>query len=268
MFMTFLTSNHKLRTGKTRSYSDQAGISLLLAILILSAITAVAFSLATIVFIEVRSSGDVIRTEPALYATMGVTEEALFQYKRFIDYTNVSNGFDVPSCQPTSAAVCNLNGVVMTLPGSQPLAFDDSPRVQVVQPGETVVLPLYYPATNFNQIYSSIRFEILPTSVDGLDINFNETDINGNTTAEFKKPITLQAGDAAYTFNNFSDGLQYDLVLTNTSSSQDISVSIASTKLDGTTPSGLPFLGEQVLRIKANYQDLLTRTYEVRIPIP
>jgi len=44
----------------------QSGVTLLLAILILSSIMAISFSLATILFVEIRTSGDFIRTEPAI----------------------------------------------------------------------------------------------------------------------------------------------------------------------------------------------------------
>ncbi|HVY68054.1 MAG TPA: hypothetical protein VHA30_04145 [Patescibacteria group bacterium] len=61
---------------------DQAGVTLLLAILILSSILAISFSLATVMFIEIRASGDLLRTEPALYAANGIGEEAIFNVKR------------------------------------------------------------------------------------------------------------------------------------------------------------------------------------------
>src|SRR3989338_7787337 len=60
----------------------QAGVTLLLALLVLSAILAIRFSLATILLTEVKSSGDLIRTEPAFYAAEGITEEALYKIKR------------------------------------------------------------------------------------------------------------------------------------------------------------------------------------------
>jgi len=64
------------------SVNSQAGVTLLLALLVLSAILAISFSLATILLTEVRSSGDLIRTEPAFYAAEGITEEALYKIKR------------------------------------------------------------------------------------------------------------------------------------------------------------------------------------------
>lgn len=71
-------TNYKLQITKPR----QAGVTLLLAILVLSSILAISFSLATILFIEVRNSGDLIKTEPAFYAANGVGEQAIFNVKR------------------------------------------------------------------------------------------------------------------------------------------------------------------------------------------
>ncbi len=68
---------------------------MLLAIVILSSVMAISFSLATILFIEVRTSGDLLKTEGALYAAGGVGEEAFFNIKRQVPYgtytTNFSN---------------------------------------------------------------------------------------------------------------------------------------------------------------------------------
>ncbi len=57
----------------------------MLAVLVLAGITAIAFSVAAIVFVEIRASGDLLRTEPALYAVQSVTEEALYSSTRNID---------------------------------------------------------------------------------------------------------------------------------------------------------------------------------------
>jgi len=54
----------------------------LLSILVLSAIMAISFSLATIIFIEVRTSGDLVRTEGAIFGADAVSEQVLFKVKR------------------------------------------------------------------------------------------------------------------------------------------------------------------------------------------
>lgn len=60
----------------------QQGITLLLAILVLSAILSITFSLATILFIEVRSSADLLKSEGSLYGASSIVEQAIFNIKR------------------------------------------------------------------------------------------------------------------------------------------------------------------------------------------
>lgn len=247
---------------------NQAGVTLMLAILILSALTAIAFSLATIVFIEIKSSGDALRTEPAMYATIGVTEEALFQYKRFIDPDVY--GFNVVQCSSDSkeAHLCDLNNVNLTMPGDQPIMYDESPRIEVIPKGTTKALPMYS-ANNFDKQYESVIVEMLPigSGVD-LQVSFTKTDTFGTVTNIPDTPVTISEGGTPFEYTAFSGAGQYDLVLDNSKNEKnDVSVSITTTRVRSAQPAGLPFLGEQVLRIVADHLGL-TRTYQVRIPIP
>lgn len=246
----------------------------MLAVLVLSAVIAVAFSLATIVFIEIKSAGDALRTEPAVYATIGVTEEALFQYKRFItpgDY----NGFDVPSCQPEELQVCNVNNVLLEMPGVQPILYDDSPRIQVIPKQTKLSLPMYGADNSFDKQYSEVTVEMLPTgngpTVD-LIVNLNKTEEDGTVIEGVIPNTTVFEGSPPFYFPSFDLHGQYDLILDNRGNDSDVTVSITTTRAGTTgdpdpTPDGFPFTGEQVLRIKAQHQGL-TRTYQVRIPIP
>jgi hypothetical protein len=262
--MTFQHSQNNL----SHRNEKQAGVTLMLAILILSALTAVAFSLATIVFIEIKSSGDALRTEPAMYATIGVTEEALFQYKRFIDPDVY--GFDVVQCTSDSkeAHLCDLNNVTLTMPGDQPITYDESPRIEVIPKGTTKALPMYS-ANNFDKQYESVTVEMLPigSGVD-LQVSFTKTDTFGTVTNIPATPVTISEGGSPFEYTAFSGSGQYDLVLDNSQNAKaDVSVSITTTRVRSAQPDGLPFLGEQVLRIEADHLGL-TRTYQVRIPIP
>lgn len=237
----------------------------MLAVLVLAAITAVAFSLATIVFIEVRSAGDAARTEPALYATLGVTEEALFQYKRAYDPI-VGLQMNVPTCAPSSQNICNLNGVTLSMPGTQPIAFDNSPREEFIGAGVTKVLPMYVVNNYDDQQYQFVQVDVLPNTSDaGVDISTNIYE------SDQIDPIPGFSGTASpgspFSSSGFQSSGQYELIITNQSSTQDLNVSITTTRVGNAQPGGLPYIGEQVLRIMANYVGL-TRTYQVRIPIP
>lgn len=242
----------------------QTGISLLLAVLVLAAITAVAFSLATIVFIEIRSAGDSSRTEPALYATLGVTEEALFQYKR-LSNPSEGGGLDVPSCLPKDLNICSLNGVLLSMPGNQPIAFDESPRVEYVPRGVTKTIPMYL-ANDYTQQYATLKLDLLPNETNqAIKTSFQITK-DDQTEPDLCCNATVEVG-TQYVYTDFQTEGQYDLILENPSADQDLAVSISTVRVGKLTPSGLPFVGEQVLRIMADYAGL-TRTYQVRIPIP
>lgn len=108
---------NKLKTIKAL-VSNQDGVTLLLGILILASITAISFSLATIAFVEIRSSADVVRSEPALYVIQGQIEEAIFKVKRGI--TSNFNGMDFTSFNAnfgdctTASAVKTINSVKAT----------------------------------------------------------------------------------------------------------------------------------------------------------
>ncbi|MBL8029796.1 MAG: DUF2341 domain-containing protein [Candidatus Doudnabacteria bacterium] len=87
---------------KNSVLKNQAGVTLMLSVLVLSAILAIAFSLATVTFVEIRSSGDLIRTEPAYYSAESVSEEALFKIKRNLSdqqlaYNSSLNNVDLSS---------------------------------------------------------------------------------------------------------------------------------------------------------------------------
>ncbi len=277
--MTYQTTMIKY-TSKT---SNQDGISLMLSILVLAAITAISFSLTTIVFIELKSSSDVVKSEPALYATLGATEEALFQYKRYVnerdDGVPVEPLIDVPSCMPKELLVCKLGGVEISFPvyppyqSTQPIEFDDPVRLETVYAGATNVIPLYQ-VNDFTLQYNKLELQRVPTnnannllmSVRGLSENPSGADhilMDG---------VKLNEVDGIYSITGFLSGYQYELSLKNDvalgEDPENIQVSISSFDSGG-SPKGLPFIGKKVLKIRADSPGLVTsRTYKVYIPVP
>ncbi len=264
--MTSLITKNKI------NYSKQQGVSLMLSILVLSAITAIAFSLAAIVLVELRSSGDVLRTEPALYATLGASEEALFQYKRFVNDRedgSTVNTLNIATCFPANQNICQLGNVALTFPGTQPLQFDNTPRVETVYAGTVTKIPLYT-LNNFNLQYGKIVLQIVPNGTTAsLAVNMVKTAIDGTVTDPLFTPsYSITSASSPLQLTSFVGNNQYDLVLDNTANStQNILVSISSYDTNSTTPKGLPFIGQQVLKITADYLGL-TRVYTIKIPIP
>lgn len=279
--MMFHTSHKKLK-----NYENQTGVSLMLAVLILSAITAVSFSVATIVFIEIRSSGNSLRTEPNLYATLGVTEEALFQYKRGYEPNpdSIIPEFDVPNCGgPNGSNVCFINNVTLTLPPPQPLEFDTNPRVEYIAPNSTKIIPMYR-NLKFQQEYSQIDMQVFPNQSDTeLEVLYVKTNAQGikqcypgGTGDPWPCDVTsiVPIAPDKYTFNGFTPGNQpdadqFELTIKNNSLTQGVSVSIITKRYNALPgePDGLPFTAKKVLRIVADYLGL-TRSYQVEIPTP
>ncbi len=248
----------------------------MLAVLILSALTAIAFSMAAIVFIEIRTSGDTLRTEPALYATLGITEETLMQNKTNFTPTSLGDlnmvaASPYSGCAPVSKNVCTLNNVTLQFPGTQPIQFDQSPLIQVVQPREKITLPMYTPQS-FDKQYGRMVISIIPTETDeDLTITLTKTDL-ANVKTVVIDHVDIDDLSAPLVFTNFQSDAQYDLELYNCGTSSGpctsddaLIASIDTYDVNSTTAKGLPFIGKKVFKILANYLGL-SRSYIVKIP--
>lgn len=266
-----------------QSSQNQSGVSLMLALLVLAAITAISFSLATIVFIELRASRDLIRSEPNLYATLGVTEEALFQYKRYVnerdDGTTVPT-LDVSTCTTTDSDavparenVCRLGKVSLVLPlqasgERQPINFDQTPKIVTLFAGETKVLPLYS-LNDFSLQYGRITLQRVPVGNTGrLLVSLRSIPQDPEQAETVSVAQNLSEGPPL-TLNSFFGGFQYELIIKNEDLVNNVQVNIASFGPSGNQndPRGLPFIGQKVLKVVADYLGL-TRTYTVYIPVP
>lgn len=143
--------------------TSQRGVTLLLSLLVLSTIMAIVFSLATILLIEVRSSGDLVRTEGAYYGTDGLSEQVLFNYKR------------------------NLPAGAMTYASAIGNASLPAPVVNTISdPLQQVTVPVntFTNSTNIYPLYDASSGPSLPASnYGGVKISYVET---GNTN-----PLTV-----------------------------------------------------------------------------
>lgn len=256
--------------------NTQSGVSLMLSVLVLAAITAISFSLATIVFIELRASGDVVRSEPSLYATLGITEEALFQYKRFVNERSgggTVETLNVETCYPAKQAVCELGDV--TFDAGQDvelLSYDDPTKIQTVLAGETITLPLFDNINSYEPVYKQIELEMVPANHNqrlGVKIrSIRESD--GYTWYSYEGELT--EGQPMTRTEMSLDNHQHDLILDNSEgmgnvfyTPENFLVSIKSTDVNG-NPKGLPFIGRKVLKVVADHLGI-TRTYLVDIPV-
>ena len=279
-----ITQELKKYTSKLMTHPDsESGISLMLSVLVLTAITAIVFSFVTIVFIELRASSDLLKSEPALYATLGVTEEALFQYKRYVNDGPNGEIYNVPFCTPEDFGarqynICDINGVTLTMPpgdnnDTQPLDFDTPIKVQTVFAGEVLTIPLYVvdpPDQQYIAQYRNITFEAVPSG----NLGKLQYEIKAIPRSDDIPPSPVCQGDisensAPISCSSISqDGFQYELIFDNSGSEENFQISIQAESAETRgVLKGLPFVGKKVLRVVADYLGI-TRNYYVFIPVP
>jgi len=253
--------------SRPRHKPKQDGVTLLLAVLVLAAITAIAFSLAAIITVEIRSSGDVLRTEPALYAVQGVTEEAFFKYTRAVsdsalDIATGDVAGDNTGCSSTASNVCVINGVSLNNPVPAARQLDPAPRVDVVAPSAANRYLFVDPnkPNDFGQAYSSISVTEL-NSILGVSAVFSKCcDSSGNKIAVRTDSLSQNSKDTL----SISDTGQYDMLIQNPSSTVPLLIQV-----DGQMTSDgshqIPLIAQHVLDITASYLGL-TRKYTINIP--
>jgi hypothetical protein len=289
MFTEFIIKNKK--------FQNQQGVTLLLAIMLLAAIMAISFSLTTILFIEIRSSSDLLKTEGSLYGATGVGEQALFNLKR---QACVGNS---PSCYIT-----NFNNNV-SLKGSPELVTSNTPIFtdkSVV--GENFITTQnrydfcgtnsYYDPTglvlgcSFGRV--TVNYITTNANTDPLNVYLCEWDPNSAYTgsapcSENSVPkktywlapcspncgTNIQQADGSVqltpTVNSVSFSLdsakQQELVIVNPSSSNDVYFSVITYAPDNVTPKGLPFVGKTSINISTQ-NGSVGRKVQVNVPNP
>jgi hypothetical protein len=255
---------------RKQNNEPQAGVSLLLAILVLSAILSISFSLASVLLIEIKSSGDLLRTEPSLYAAQAITEESIFKIKRKTGVSIAASTIGTVSVSaPAESTTSTPAQTVKILPGgsftstaARYLIFDpanpscgpgDPPcgsgygriKVTYLDSGNETDLRLYL--CEFNPATAAAPC----TSPSGSDFTYENVAVTRGTSTAWVSPL-------------FDFDEQQELVLINTSPS-DMYVIIETFALDGVTGKGLPYFGETAIEVEANNAGL-TRTLRSRIP--
>jgi hypothetical protein len=69
---------NKIQKNKFKAYRSQKGVTLLLTLLILSAVSAIVFSISVIALNEVKTSADEINSEPAITGAEAMSEQMLY----------------------------------------------------------------------------------------------------------------------------------------------------------------------------------------------
>ncbi len=264
---------------------NPAGVTLLIAILILSTILAVSFSLATILLSENRNSGDLLRSEPALYADNAVSEQALFNISRSTGITAYSNSVGV---LPVTSTTTPLNDAVQII---------KVPSTNTSYGCTTNCYAFYNPSDPYGPGgYGRVKVTFLNTNTTGALLHiylcqWDPTNPPKNPDGTYKD-VCSNPVDASYmTFQDTSPAplspgqtwdtnvdcggcmdtsgnLQQELILyqTNGTPASDIYVQMTTYDKSG-NPLGIPYFGQTAVNISSTNAGV-NRNIKVVVPNP
>lgn len=275
----------------------RAGVTLLLAIIVLSSILAISFSLATVLFIEIRTSGDLLRTEPAFYAASGLGEQALFKLKRSVCTISTQNcTFNYTTQFDNNVS---FSGTPQQTSTTTPVFQDKVPANTVfTSNSDTGNIYSFYDPTNTNPGAGSGYGKVIVTNLNTgnpggttlyaymcqYDPTFPvNTSGNANTyyTPPCSDPSTTTHGSSSSYWqlsgaNNYPIGIgaqgiwypdptkQQELILVN-GNNYPIYVQVETYGPDINTPKGLPLQGKTAIALNTNF-GTVGRKIQVVVP--
>ncbi|MEK7652213.1 MAG: hypothetical protein AAB351_03395 [Patescibacteria group bacterium] len=223
--------------------SNQDGVTLLLAILVLSAITAIVFSIAAIAVNEIKTSSDLTRTEPVLTAAEAVAEDSLFKLVRGLG--------TVSGCASPSSTI--IAGVTVTTCASYYLS---NPYTFSLPADGERDFYLYNP-TDQTQPPGYTQVSVQITSGSTGTIYFCTSNVaNCISTPDATQTIST-AGPTTWTSSPLTATQQYQLMVVNGLGGTS-SYSVTS------VPNGLP-AGTTTIQDSGNKQGV-TRKLEITVP--
>ncbi|MDR3643044.1 MAG: 6-bladed beta-propeller [Candidatus Doudnabacteria bacterium] len=284
--------------GKLQILNSQQGVTMLLAILVLSALLAISFSLATVLLVEVKSSGDLTRSEAALYASTGVSEQAAFNIMRQVPctgncayITNFSNyatlnGQPIISSTSTPTFQDKVGQNSSFTTGSK--VYNFCPTTQIGNVGGNSgcgygkVTLSYLPTGNTNPLDVYLceydptidpieNYGSLPCSDPNQHITYNTprsywlSTENGAPSDGAGGVYVYATSPAAYTTWSLTPGYQQELIVFDPSETGPIYYSVETFGADGTTPLGLPYAGQTSVTVNSKNGDV-ARKLQVLVP--
>lgn len=248
----------------------QAGVTLLLSILILSAILAISFSIATILFVEIRASGDLVRTEGAIYAAEGISEEAFFKLKRKVGPAFVySNQLGLVSITTPVESTTTPLVYEMVLSCANN-SFDTAARLPIYNPDLSDQGSGYGKIKVENFGDTNVEAWVCEYNPNGLtvlgepyasspcsnrDSNEYWIDVNGNTVSGTPGNYSgKNQSITSATYRNWSLNVnkQQEVALIVPSCTAPVLVKLTGYAPDGVTAKALPLVGETSVIIRAN----------------
>lgn len=255
--------------------NSQAGVTLLLSVMMLASISAVAFSLAAVTLIEVRTSGDVQRTEPIFYSDQGIAEDAVYVLKRKVSgisfgtdcATSFATYSDRPDTSITSQTkICQVadGTVIVRIPASA-IDYASAKRLYMFDPANYGTGAGSYDDLVIKNVSTenySVRVFVCKLTEECeapaygsatwvVDGRTGLNDIAQNATKDFSSVI------------NTSDS--YEISIINLSGQpKDLYIEVTTRKAGGVL-YGLPYLNKKKVQIQSTKSGL-TRRVEVLIP--
>lgn len=262
--------------------NPQAGITLLLSMLLLAAITTIAFSLAAVGFAEISTSTDLLRTEPILYSSIGAAEEATFGLKRneptLISAlgsncdANFTEFRGVQSTISNNTKLCNLNPsndieVEVPVTASTNSGYKLARRLYLYDPEKSTVGASGYKYIKFKKTSvssaSDIRIYICQLDYDCL----GPWDAPGYTNNFYQTNVSLTNGvdlpEIVLTNDTSAGCCSYEVIIMNLGS-QPGYVEVTTYDKDHGN-KGLPYLNKKGVEIQSASGRLIRR---LRVLVP
>ncbi len=281
IYPTIKIPNTNPPAGGQISNTGEAGVTLLLSILILSAVMAIAFSIATILLVEVRVSGELVRTEPAIYAANGITEEALFTVRRGYPrcVSNCGTNFSYSKSLGSTAMQSQenlFNDPILndTLP-STAVSVTSAKRYALYDPSDINrpsgfgQIKVKYKAGFSGQIHVYVCQFTAPQNFQSTDSppdcnNISSSDMLYKNQGPTSQNQGLSSDQMTATMTLDPNKQQELIIFADTSPSVNRAIQIQA--FDGSgSPKGLPYFGETVVDINAQSGNV-TRSVRVKIP--
>lgn len=260
---------------------NQSGVTLLLSTLILSAISAVAFSVASITLIEVRTSQDVLRTDISYYNVQGVAEDGIFIFKRQVNaskadfgtlnsgdtcssFSSLVEGPMYPSVTTrTRRCLFNAEHIIRERIPASSNTFETAKRFYIYDPSKL---------TPGDQNAGFSKLVISNTSDASLNLYICRLDTLCDETVSgfmFGTPTTL-LGSVTKTYNLSPDVVDksrdsYEIIIKYNGGTGDGEVELQTFGPNDAIPKGLPYLNKEGLEIESTRGNL-TRRVQVLVP--
>lgn len=238
--------------------ASQKGVTLLLAILVMSAITAIVLGTASIVLNETKISGDLIKSQPALTAAEAGTEDGIYKSYRIAKSA-------VANCSSPATPEVLSNGVRLTVCSS---LYYPNPNSFRLNAGASIYFYLYDPTDiDLPPNYRSLTIAV--NTGPALEAHFCDFDTDEDDcaaagdvdsgTARVGTPWSPQDGAD---IGRIDPARKYQLFISNTGT-EPASYTITVENL-GSPPHGLP-VGTSTLISRASNSGV-TRTIQTILP--